>query len=278
MALNCVNSTVSYSDSAKGFPSFYSYHPEYMIGMNSYFYSFKGGNLWRHNTNETRNNFYGSQYTTTITSVFNAEPTLSIKLFKTLSYESTTTATDTSHAAWSCISLNTDLTDGNPGGMLQTYFVQKEGEWFSYLRTNEDNLNWKERSANGIGTCIGRTGNSATLLLEFSVSPGTIISVGDSVYGVTLNGGIATTTPAFNGTIIAVKQSTTGGNLNTITIDTTVAGATVPSVGQYIMFIKNSVAESHGARGYYLEFKLSNNSFSPVELFSVGSSVMKSNP
>ena len=278
MALNCVNSTVSYSDAAKGFPSFYSYHPEYMIGMNSFFYSFKGGNLWRHNTNTIRNNFYGDQYDTTITSVFNAEPTQSIKLFKTLSYESTTTADNTIEAAWECVALSTDLTDGNPGAMLETYFVQKEGEWFSYLRTNEGTLNWKERSANGIGTCIGITGSGATVLLEFSVSIGTIISIGDAVYSVTLNGGVATTTPILSGTIVAVKQSTTGGNLKTITINTTITGAMLPSVGQYIMFIKNSVAESHGARGYYLEFKLSNNSTSPVELFSVGSSVMKSNP
>ena len=42
------------------------------------------------------------------------------------------------------------------------------------------------------------------------------------------------------------------------------------------MFIKNAVAESHGARGYYLEFKLENDSTDQVELFSVGSSVMKS--
>ena len=46
----------------------------------------------------------------------------------------------------------------------------------------------------------------------------------------------------------------------------------------FILFIKNAVAESHGARGYYLEFKLENDSTDPVELFSVGSSVMKSFP
>ncbi len=31
--------------------------------MNSYFYSFKGGNLYRHNTNPIRNNYYGIQGT-----------------------------------------------------------------------------------------------------------------------------------------------------------------------------------------------------------------------
>ena len=44
------------------------------------------------------------------------------------------------------------------------------------------------------------------------------------------------------------------------------------------MSIKNPVAESHGARGYFMQFKLENDSTDPVELFSVGSSVMKSNP
>ena len=62
------------------------------------------------------------------------------------------------------------------------------------------------------------------------------------------------------------------------TIDTTAATSTVPVTGQFMTNIKNSVAESHGARGYYLEFTLSNNDITPVELFSVGSSVMKSYP
>ena len=87
----------------------------------------------------------------------------------------------------------------------------------------------------------------------------------------TLNAGVATTAPILIGEIIA-KSSTS------ITVNASPGGSTVPTVGQFIMFIKNAVAESHGARGYYLEFKLENNSTSPVELFAVGSSVMKSYP
>jgi len=45
------NYTLTYSEGSKGFPSFYSYNPEYMIGMNNFFYSFKNGQLYRHNTN-----------------------------------------------------------------------------------------------------------------------------------------------------------------------------------------------------------------------------------
>ena len=39
MALNCEPYTLSYSESSKGWPSFYSFTPEFMIGMNSFFYN-----------------------------------------------------------------------------------------------------------------------------------------------------------------------------------------------------------------------------------------------
>ena len=74
------NYTLSYSESAQGWPSFYSFIPDYMLGMNNYFYTFKGGNLYRHNVNETRNNFYGTQYNSKIQSVFNVSP-LENKIF-----------------------------------------------------------------------------------------------------------------------------------------------------------------------------------------------------
>jgi hypothetical protein len=51
--------TLTYSEGVEGWASFYSFLPDWMIGMNNYFYTFKGGNLYRHNVNNTRNNFYG---------------------------------------------------------------------------------------------------------------------------------------------------------------------------------------------------------------------------
>ena len=120
--------TLSYSDGSKGWPSFYTYYPDYMIGMNSFFYSFKGGNLYRHNTNTLRNNYYGVQGSSSITGVFNPKPTLDIKLFKTMSLES--------DASWTATNIKTDL---NSGSMLNTYFEQKEGEWYSYIRSKYQN-------------------------------------------------------------------------------------------------------------------------------------------
>ena len=271
MSLNCESYTLSYSETSKGWPSFYSFVPDFMIGMNSYFYSFKGGNLWRHNTNPSRNNYYGTFTASSITSVFNPEPTLSIKLFKTMSYESTTTVVDTNQARWECTSLLTDLTDGNPGSMLETYFQEKEGEWYSFIRTNANTVNWQMRSANGLGVCAGVTGPNNATIITFLSSIGSITNIGDTAYAATLTAGAATAPPVLAGQI-------TGKTSTSITIDTTGVGGTVPTVGQFIMAIKDSVAESHGARGYYLQFTLQNDSTNPVELFSVGSSVMKSFP
>ena len=75
--------TLTYDDGVKGFPSFYTYYPDWIQGMNNYLYTFKGGNLYRHNTNEIRNNYYGEDFSSILTSVFNDQP-LENKLFKTL--------------------------------------------------------------------------------------------------------------------------------------------------------------------------------------------------
>ena len=62
-----------------------------------------------------------------------------------------------------------------------------------------------------------------------------------------------------------------------IEVDTSTTGA-VPSVGQFIYVVKDAVAESHGARGYFMQYTLTNSSIDAVELFQVGSNAMKSFP
>ena len=268
LSYNKDSSSLPQVSSKGGWPSFYSFFPDFMIGMNSFYYSFKGGNIWRHNTNETRNSYYDILYSSTITSVFNPEPTLSIKLFKTLSFESNTTVSNTDEARWACTSLFTDLTDGTPGSMLDVYFEEKEGEWFSFIRTNEGVVNFAMRSATGIALCTGVSGAAATTLIEFASPISTVINIGDSIFSVTTAGGAAAVAPSLAGIIIAKTATSVTVNVTGI----------LPAVGQFIISLKNSQAESHGARGYFLQFKLENDSTSPVELFAVGSSVMKSYP
>lgn len=69
-----MNYTLTYSPGVEGWPSFYSYYPDFMIGMNQFFYTFKGGNLYRHNVNESRNTFYGAFTPSTVRGIINQSP------------------------------------------------------------------------------------------------------------------------------------------------------------------------------------------------------------
>ena len=111
-------------------------------------------------------------------------------------------------------------------------------------------------------------GPAAATVVSFASPVGSIISIGDLAYA-------GTGTPVLAGRVDEIDN--TAPNFS-ITIDTTIAGAVAPGPNTFIAYIKNSVAESHGARGYYMEFTLSNALTVPVELYSVGSSVMKSYP
>jgi len=246
------NYTIAYDEDVKGFPTFYSFVPDYMRGMNNHFYSFSGGNLYRHNTGSI-GQYYGVNYPCSITSVLNASPT-EMKVFKTLSIES--------DAAWSA-SLVSDL---QTGLIDDSWFEEKEGGWFAFIRANTAPLNLRMRSANGIGSALSVTNTGGTNYnINFGFDIGTIISVGDAIY---FN---SSPQPLLVGAVTAVSS-----NGQVVSVNAT-AGP-VPSVGSFIFYVKNQQAESHGVLGYFCEFTLTNDSTSPVELFHVESSVFKSYP
>lgn len=245
--------TLTYSQGAKGWPSFYSFQPEMMIGMNNYFYSFKGGDLYRHNTNSTRNNFYGTQYNSKITGVINDEPT-STKTFKTIALDTT--------SPWD-VTLTSDL---GSGFIDSTWFTEKEGDYFAHIRRNADDNVLELRSALGIGNIDSLDSSTASaVVLTFDFTLSSMISIGDKLY------------KESGGSISLVGDVTTKTD-TTITVDTTVTGGSIPSASQFVLIIKNNVAESYGVTGYYMEYELENDSTSAVELFSVGSSLFKSFP
>ena len=62
---------------------------------------------------------------------------------------------------------------------------------------------------------------------------------------------------------------------NTITVGT---AAITPTTADYLLYLKDAEAESYGARGYYMEVELENDSTSEVELFTISSEVFKSFP
>ena len=268
--------TLTHSEQSQGFPSFYSFFPDWMIGMNQFFYSFKGGNLYRHNTNSNYCQFYGVDYPATITSIFNEEPLVN-KIFKTLNLES--------DDSWEA-TLVTDIQ--NTGYIDDDWFEKKEAAWFAFVRNdgptgaNTNESEWELRSLNGIGRSTTVAGPAASYVIDFdlTINIGSILSIGDYLYYAV---GPSFNTPVFAGEVIAINVDKVGG-INNIVIDSTsVAGATnpIPINDAYFLYIKNPIAESHGVLGHYCEFTLElpvGKSQNSSELFAVESEVMKSFP
>jgi len=262
--------TVVYSEGFQGFPSFYSFEPDYMIGMNQYFYTFKGGNLYRHNVNATRNEFYGVSSPSEVKTVFN-EQVLDSKLFKTLNIEGT--------HAWD-VDLESDYTDLN-GQVLDSYFEKKEGSFFSFIRLNNTVINeqtWELRTLSGIAT--------STNVLNYAIGPDTFASV-DFAVSVNLGSQMSigdylfyaqapTYTPILVGKITQINIDLTVPTNNIVAQN---GGAAIPSNTEYFLYMKDPAAEDFGMLGHYMVANMSNNTYNEyVELFVLRSEVMKSFP
>ncbi len=86
------------------------------------------------------------------------------------------------------------------------------------------------------------------------------------------------TTPVLAGRVTAITVDLPNG-VNQLTINTTIPGTTpIPIQDAFFLYVKNSVAESHGVLGHYCTFNIENTSNSKIELFAVQSEVMKSFP
>lgn len=263
--------TLSFSDTAQGWVSFYSYEPDYMIGMNNFFYTFKGGNIYRHNVNEQRNTFYATWFVatgnaagaftpTSLESVFNTSP-LESKLFKTINLEG--------DAKWAA-QLETDLQFS--GFIEANFFEKKEASFFAFIRNNSVG-ELALRSVNGIGQSNVVTGGNV-INFALTIEIGSIISIGDLLYFALP----PFTTPVLAGKVTAITVNLPT-SINRLTIDTTIAGTTpIPIQDAFFLFIKDSVAESHGVLGHYCTFKIQNGEDTKIELFAVQSEVMKSYP
>lgn len=237
--------TISYSPKLSGWTSYHSFYPEWMVSMNNFLYTFKNGNLYKHNTNQTRNSYYGVVSPSKLTTIFNQDPTQT-KAFKTISLNATT--------AWQ----TAIISDQGSGIIDKSWYDLKEGIWYAYIRRNADDNSLAMISTQGVGTLSSKVNN----VLSFSFDLDNIVSTGDKLYAVT-SGALS-----FVGNITAHTQST---------ITTDGSGVT-PTVNTFLVFQKNAVSESYPTLGTYLSVEFINSDTSYTELFSVTSSIFKSYP
>ena len=82
-----IPTSVSFDEQAKGWVSFFSFKPDQVFSLKNKFYTVKDGSIWQHYSNNVkRGNFYGVNYTSEVSVIFNPSPDRS-KTFKTVSYE-----------------------------------------------------------------------------------------------------------------------------------------------------------------------------------------------
>ena len=239
------NYTITYSPRLSGWTSYHSYLPEWMVSMNNYLYTFKNGNLYKHNSNVTRNSYYGVLYPSKITTIFNNEPAQT-KSFKTIALNSTT--------AWD----TAIVSDQGVGFIDADYYDLKEGTWYGYIRRPANNNDLSYTSAQGIGNVT----TYAAGVLTFSFNIGDIISTGDKLYWL-------------DGSTLRVIGTITAHTATTVSVSVT---GTTPTNGSFILYEKSPVAESSPTRGTYLSVEFTNNDTDYTEMYMVTSDVFKSYP
>lgn len=85
---NALNATLAFQEDTNKWVSFYSFIPEFYGKISGdQLLSFKGGSLYEHNINETRNNYYGVQYYSEVWIHANEQP-LMVKVFDAIEINS----------------------------------------------------------------------------------------------------------------------------------------------------------------------------------------------
>ena len=173
--------TISFSEKSKGWISFKSFLPEIALSINNNYYSFKHGNMYLHHDNSLRNNFYGEQFDSSVTLLFNENPA-AVKSFATINYEGSQArisgnTTDNLYSnlnnksGWYVENIITNLQDCD-----NVEFKEKEGKWFGFIKgssTSLANLDESEFSVQGIGIAkavVGK-GDIPTVCLTITPKP-----------------------------------------------------------------------------------------------------------
>ena len=183
--------TVSFKEQVTGWPSRKSFIPEFALSLNNIYYSFKDGQMYKHN-NPIRNTFYSAQYRYNSASTSNFEGSRlklilndspnTIKSFKTISYEGTQSRiiSDTTDTDGLLYNIGPGKTPGwyvdsvvsdKQSGFIPE-FIEKEGKWFNYIKgdaTTLLNLDSKEFNVQGIGNFTTIADTQGPITVEINI-------------------------------------------------------------------------------------------------------------
>lgn len=245
LLFSMADKVVVFDEEVKGWTSFHSYKPDFMVGMNNRFFSFKNGDIYEHDsTLVPRCQFYGEDYPTKISTMVNVNPS-DIKEMLALNIEGNT--------PWNVIidSYVSSLESPISSTIQDVEFILKEGIWYAHTRRNEG-MHFDSKSTYGIGVVTDITGNQVTF------NGGNIsLTVGDQILNGTLD-------------IIGVISDILPGN---VLVMTTVTGLVV---GDFLVGMKNARVEGGGLRGYTFRVDMEVELGSKVEMFAVNAEIIRS--
>jgi len=154
------STTVSFDEDNNGWTSLHSYIPNNGISLRNYLYTFKNGRIWQHySTQVTKANYYGIQYPSTVSIVFNPEVSQS-KSFLTINYEGTdnwvlsdfSTETDISAPVNQYFAAST--LSGLEDQLFENRFKKKENKYFANIlnisTANQNEIIWGQPYITGV--------------------------------------------------------------------------------------------------------------------------------
>lgn len=252
--MSCKNEkyTITFDERVKGWTSFHSFYPDYMIGMNSRFFTFTGGNLFMHHSpNVDRNNYYGVSYPSKLSVMINDNPS-DIKELQAVSLEG--------NYSWEALirAYISNVDDFIESSIHDVEFVRKEGIWYAYARRNEDQNQEDSKSMYGIGTVVDITGS----VVQINGNSEIMVEGDSLVRGLNM-------TIIGNMSNISYNKST---GITTLTLSSTFG----LSVGDFVVGKKEARIEGGNLRGYTMRADLEISKPDKVELFAVNAEVMKS--
>lgn len=262
----CLNGEVlSFKENVDGWATRLTYEPEFAVSMNNEYYTYKNGELYIHDNASVRSNFYETQNDTTVTLIYNDQPSR-IKNFKTLSYEGDDSWTAT---------VNTDQQDGEV-----VTWKNKEGIYYNYIRGLDSTwdsseqigtLDTSEFNVQGIDNASVATLNAGQTIWTIRFTYDINVSLqgwvdgseegDDKVYFVDAS-------DSDKVYLIGTCIDITGKEIQ-VSKDTTA----VPAAGDFIFFAKNTQVNTSGIIGYYASVKMTKTGGTNKELFAVNSEI-----
>ena len=190
--------TLSFSELVNGWSSFKSFIQEQGVSLNNQYFTFSKGDLYvHHNEYVNRNQYYGVDHDSTLTTLINDAPS-SVKHFKALDYEGSQARVvarlengqyydEFAKNGWYVESINTDQQEGK----INT-FVEKEGKWFNSIQ--------------GLELIFNNSGSGNTALNNIDTSEFSVQGVGQLSVDASVVSGVAPSS-TFN---VNVTPTTTG--------------------------------------------------------------------